>query len=282
VLRAVASDPLSLALRLTLLLLLLQPIGTWPVRAPALLLAAAGLFIPGLAHRGGLWLLLFGVTLLRLALEWPASDNHAYLLCYWCLALWIALRAGDPAASIALSSRLLLVCVFAWATAWKLFLAPEFLAGSFFRITFLLDPRFEDLTRLVAGMSADALEAQRAFLSQHVDGHLFGGLERPAEPARFAAWVWATTLWTIAIEAAIAIAFALRLGWRDALLLVFCVTTFAVAPVAGFGWQLVALGVAQSERKDASVRAIYLGVFALILVFREVPWTGLLLQLSGS
>ena len=63
---------------------------------------------------------------------------------------------------------------------------------------------------------------------------------------------------------------------RHALLLLFCATTYAVAPVEGFGWLLIAMGVAQCDRERVFTRALYLVVYALILVYREVPVARLL------
>jgi len=85
------------------------------------------------------------------------------------------------------------------------------------------------------------------------------------------------TVWTVAIEAAVAAAFLWPAGrglsrYRDALLLLFCITTFAVAPVAGFGWLLIALGVAQSDLSGQRTRGIYLATFVLILFYRDLPW----------
>lgn len=62
-------------------------------------------------------------------------------------------------------------------------------------------------------------------------------------PPRLATVARAMALATVAIEGAIAVAFLLPLGWgiagiRHALLLLFCATTNALAPVAGFGWPL--------------------------------------------
>jgi hypothetical protein len=69
---------------------------------------------------------------------------------------------------------------------------------------------------------------------------------------------------------------------RDAILLTFCVTTYAVATVAGFGWLLLALGVAQCEPGRRKTQLSYLIVFALILFYREVPWVTQLLELAPA
>ena len=274
-------DVTDLVLRLTLLLLLLQPIGNWRVRPLALAVAGAGLLIPKLLRWPGIWALLTFLTAWRLYLEWPVSDNHSYLLCYWCLAIFITLLAEDTAALLARNGRLLIGCAFAFATVWKLALSPDYLEGTFFRVTLLLDPRFEGLTLFAGGLTPDLLEGHRAYLAQHVDGTLFEPFERPLEPASFTRLARMATVWTFAIEASVALAFLWPVGrgasrYRDVLLLLFCLTTFAVAPVAGFGWLLIALGIAQSDPEARRTRWLYLAAFVLILFYRDFPWARLI------
>ena len=52
--------------------------------------------------------------------------------------------------------------------------------------------------------------------------------------------------------------------------------TYAFAPVAGFGWLLLAMGLAQCQDEWTLLRVIYIGMFVLVLFYSEVPWAGLL------
>ncbi len=158
-----ASSVFDLALRLTLLDLLLRPVGDWSVRPFVLALAAAGLLVPGWLRRPGLWLLLTALTALRVILDWPLADNHAYLLGYWCLAVTLSLLVSEPEASLALNGRWLIGLVFAFATFAKV-LSPDYLDGTFFRVTLLTDPRFEGASLLLGGLTPEHLEEQRAAL----------------------------------------------------------------------------------------------------------------------
>ena len=63
---------------------------------------------------------------------------------------------------------------------------------------------------------------------------------------------------------------------RHGLLLTFCFTTYALAPVAGFGWLLAAMGLAQCRPHQSVLRGAYVAVFILILMYAEVPWSGIL------
>jgi hypothetical protein len=274
------ADPVDLALRLTLLDLLLRPIGDWTLRPVLLALAGAGLLVPRVLRTPGLWWLLTFLTGLRVALDYPLPDNHAYLLAYWCLAISLALSVEDTAEFLAQNGRWLIGLVFAFATLWKLALSPDYMDGTFFRVTLLGDPRFEDLSRLVGGLSPDSIESHRETLERHADGGLLeaAGL---VESARFVLLAQVVTIWTVAIEGVLAAAFLWPLGrglsrLRDACLLIFCATTYAIATVDGFGWLLISMGVAQCPPERTRTRALYLGAFALILFYREVPWTTLL------
>ncbi len=278
------------ALRLTLLELLLRPIGNWTIRPFILSLAIIGLLFPRHIRRPVLWLALAGLTGLRVVLDWPLPDNHAYLLCYWCLAVFVCLVSQDADQdtdkSLALNARLLIGLAFAFATLWKLVLSPDYLDGRFLRVSMLTDPRFEGFAQLVGGLSAETFTELRAFVSQHVDGQLFGTFASPQQPTRFIWTAHAATWWTVVMEGAVALSFLWPAGQgpsqvaqlRNVFLLLFCVTVYAVATVAGFAWLLLAMGVAQCESERWKTKLAYLLVFALVLFYRAVPWTGLLLQ----
>jgi hypothetical protein len=215
-------------------------------------------------------------------LDWPLPDNHAYLLCYWCLAISLSLIVEDSAEFLAHNGRWLIGLVFAFTTLWKGVLSPDYANGTFFRVTLLSDPRFEDLSRLAGGLSPDAIASFREALERHADGGMLAAVG-PLEPARFTWLARVATIWTLVIEGVLAVAFL----WprdkgpsrvRDACLLLFCATTYAVATVEGFGWLLISMGIAQCApgRGRRTTRALYLAAFALILFYREVPWTSLL------
>jgi hypothetical protein len=256
--------------------LLLAPIGSWLVRPAVLVLSVAGLLAAGWAASPRFWAVLSALAALRVALDWPMSDNHGYLLAIWCAALAVAFADPRPRARLAQHARLLIGLAFALATLQKIW-APDYLDGTFFRWAFAVDPRFEDLGALL-GRGEEALERTRLWLTAPPHEPLppdAAFVETPALRAAAHGFGWATVL----LEGVVALAFlapsALGPGrLRDAALLVFCAATYAIAPVAGFGWLLLAMGVAQCE--SARRRLLYLAVFALVVIYREVPWLALL------
>jgi len=268
-------SPMILALRLTLLTLLLRPIGDRLFQPFILGLAALGLLLPDRLRWPPLWIALFLLTALRVLFGWPMADNHAYLLCYWCLAVVLAVVAHDPQVCLAFNGRLLIGLAFACATLWKAVLSPDYLDGRFFRVTLLIDPRFESFALLVGGLNMELLESWRQFIAQHVDGQLVEMFNKPPESTRFLWLAYCMTWWTVLLEGVIATAFLWpgerRIAkWRNALLLLFCATTYAVATVEGFGLLLLAMGVAQCKTARKRTYWAYLAVFALVLAYREL------------
>jgi hypothetical protein len=266
----------DLAPRLTLLLLLLVPLGGWQVRPVVLLLAGAGLLGATLLRAPALWLLLALLTGWRAISDWPLADNHAYLLCYWCLAVLLSRWTPDPGAALARSGGLLVGLSFAFATLWKLVLSPDYLDGTFFRVWLLTDHRFEDFTLLVGGLTPSELDASRHFLQPPRtlgEEHLPALVEPPALRAAAALLTWGTA----ALEALIALLFLTPAaprwrGLRHAALLAFCASAYAIAPVASFGWLLLAMGVAACPPGATRWRGAYLACFALLVLHDAIPW----------
>ena len=80
------------------------------------------------------------------------------------------------------------------------------------------------------------------------------------------------TWWTVAIEGLIAVSFLARdrRGMaivRNSLLLVFAISTYMIAPVRGFGWMLMLLGLAQCDERDRSFRPLYLAAIVVIQAY---------------
>jgi len=269
-------EPLAALPLLTLVLLLTATPDQWYLRGPLIALAAVGVVNRDWLAKPVFWYL--AATLLGTAvyLNWEASDNHKYLFVYWALALCgaFSLPRGEQAAALAASSRWLIGLCMLLATLWKLAM-PDYRDASFFEFTLLSDQRFAHFTAAVTGLPLTALAENRALESLLREGHLVGAavesvrLQSAPIVARIA---WLMTWWTVAIEGALAAAFlapdrprTARL--RNALLLVFGATTYGLAPVRGFGWMLMLLGMAQCEERDRAWRPLYVAAIVLIQLY---------------
>jgi hypothetical protein len=232
-----------------------------------------------------LWYVAAGSMALRIAWDWPLADNHMYLLGYWCLAIALALGSNSPAQTLGRAARWLLACAFTLAVVWKGLLSPDFLDGRFFRMTLIVDERFEHLVRLAGGMSLDELDRHRAALVPLGAGAELAPDDSLVEPPQLQRLARALTWGGFATEAALAAAFLVPLShdrrWiRHVLLLAFCAATYALVPVAGFGWLLLAMGACQ--RPSGRVwRLAYIAVWLLVLAGTELPWLGWLADRLG-
>jgi hypothetical protein len=279
---ALPAAAVDLALRLTLLDLLLRPVGNWALRPTIIALAIAGLLNARWLRQPLLWLVLTGLLAARVLLDWPLADNHAYLLAYWCLAIALACMLSEQQGVLALNARLMIGLVFAFACAWKFFGSMDYLDGTFFKVTLILDDRFEGFVQVIAGIDRDTLEALLQHLETHRDTPMSPAPSVPVLPLSLANVALAATAWNLFINAALAFAFLWpgdRLSnARHLLLLVYCVVTYAIATVDGFGWLLLAMGSALCGADQRRLRAVYVVVFVLIIFYREVPWAELILD----
>ena len=134
------------------------------------------------------------------------------------------------------------------------------------------------------------LEADYSSVAQHDSSSKASlpktGLDSDApvyrETQRFV-WFWRTSTWyLLLIEAAVAAAFLLPFrvleGIRDAPLLLFAVSTYAFAPVDGFGWLLLSMGLAQTKPELRTMRLAYVVTFVLVAFLVAVPWSEKLLN----
>ena len=82
-------------LTLTAIILLLRPLDVWWVAPFVLAAACLSLVVRGVRRAPITWLLVAVLVAARIVFVWPLSDNHIYLLAYWCLAIGLALVGPD-------------------------------------------------------------------------------------------------------------------------------------------------------------------------------------------
>lgn len=286
-----STEPLQgtwLPIRMTAVLLLLNGGGTWYVWSMIVILVGLGLVYHSLLRTPALWLCLvicFAIWILRL---WPLVDNHQYLAGYWCLAIFLALSLPDPSKSLTVSARWLLAFVFLWAALWKGVLSQDYRDGRFFTVLLMSDVRFEQRAVLLSGLTLDEVRENRAYLTQGRPD-AYGETVQPTITSlnttpRYSFWVRVVTWSVLAFEATLGLAFLLpRRPLVDAMrhsgLVVFCVGTFAFAPIRSFGWLLLLLGLATVPIERVWLRVVYVTAWCLIALVSHVPWahlTGLL------
>ena len=249
----------------------------------------AAIVWPRLRASALLWLYVALMVVWARLPELLVIDNHHYLIAYWCIALTACLLADPraPGPLVARSARLLVGLTMGFAVIAKL-RSGEFASGDFFEFLLLAGDRFDGLSELVLRVPAEQLAANRAAVETLITPGLqkslvtevvLQGPERVRVAALLLAW------WTLAIEGAAAIAFlwpgrsVLAKAVRHGSLILFALSTYAIATVGAFAWILLILGTAQCEEDERLVRAAYAGTFLLVLLY-ALPW-GDALRASG-
>lgn len=268
---AAQADRVQATCLLTMLLVVLHAGGAWYFQAPTALLAGLGLLVPRLRVSPAFWLGLTCVLAFGNFYNWFAVDNHKFLMTWWCLAIYCALQAPQPDVDLARQARWLLALCFLFAVVWKISV-PDYLDGRFFRHTFLTDARFQTVAVYAGGADREGLLQNRMSVAD-LRNPLGDAREVTlASGPRVALVADLATWWTILIEAVLSAAFMLPGGlWvervRHGLLLVFILTTYAVAPVIPYGWTLLMMGFANCPADWTRMRAGYVTAFMALQIY---------------
>lgn len=262
---------------LTMLLLLVNTADNGLLFTPLAAWFALGAALPRLLRTSFFWYVTATVLGTAVWFTWESADNHRYLFVYWTLALCsvMSLQRSEQPLAMALTSRWLLGLCMLLAVAWKI-ASPDYLSGTFFHFELLADERFAHFANWTSGLSMEQLAENRALRDALTAGYLQGNSLNEAQlhgSGNVASIAQLLTWWTLGIEALIAGLFLTtanfirrpRLVLAASLsLLVFATTTYAVAPVRGFGGILMLLGLAQCEPDQKNLRYAFLLAFVLI------------------
>ncbi len=200
------------------------------------------------------------------AYNWSTFEDHVFFGGYQLVAVGIALTRADFRESIKLQLRWLTGTLFGVAVGWKL-LSSSYVDGSLFRTVLLFDERFDPITLLLGPVSAEALASDRELIDAVGRGEI-AEVQQLESAAALSFLSPLLSVWTIVIEIAIAVAFLAPDRWRAArlrhpALLVFCVTTYAVAPVLGFAVMLSAVGLSLSPGRITQTLYLLVPMLAL-------------------
>lgn len=260
----------------TFAILLLSTEETWVIRVGVVSLAVAGIVDRRLLRSAAYWFAMLAVYVVGVSGLVVVIDNHEFLLGYWLLALALSRLLADPSSGLATSARLLIGFSFAFAVLWK-GLTPDYTSGNAFHSFLLFDPRFIGVGPALSGLSfAEATanyDVSRAVLAIGDADAAVPVFDAPGVRRVALGMTW----WTLAIEGLVAVCFLAPprsfLGRaRHVVLLAFLVTTYVLAPVMGYGWLLIALGVAQAPiEKHRPLLPAFAVAFVLVAVRGTAP-----------
>lgn len=267
---------LNLFLKMTLVLLLLYMNETIYLRVFMPVVLVPGILFHKILNNKYYWLALTGIVcfvylILDLVIYVP---NHKHVYAYALLGITASFFMKDRVgifSNIRHQSKVIIGLCFLFATAGK-FLAPEFLDASFFKFTLSTDARFFGILSLIGDLSKDQLLLNESNLK-----NLVGGSMNPSDsfailvPSNIMEIAHFLTYWTIFLEGLIGISFLLPKRfllskYRNILLVVFMVTTYPIATVAGFAIVLALLGFMQSTEDGRLTHFSYFFLLVFILL----------------
>ena len=130
-------------------------------------------------------------------------------------------------------------------------------------MTLLTDERFADASLVFGGLSREQMAENRKFLEPLPEGAEL--LDPPSfvEPPRLRVFAAVATWGGLLLESLVALLCLIPAEGRiqvarHAAILVFCATTYALAPVAGFGWLIATMGLAQCRSNQRLLRSAYI------------------------
>ncbi len=275
-----ATSPLDLASLLTILLVGFHGFNSWFVKLPSQGLIAVGLIFRDILKSWIFWALLAALTGSRIAVQWQDVDNHKFILFYWLLCMTLAHAVLDLELKqniVLFNARFFLVFIMLAAVAQKLSSA-SYMDASFFEFELLFDRRFRGFVALF-GIDSNIPVQARELLDLLKDPYIeVEGNTLQIAPgfgvpllAKFVTW------YDLAIQAVIGVAFLIRRHMSDLIghiaLLIFIVTAYFAAPVIGFAWTLIILGILLARERFPNMTMTYILMLVVTSLYK-IPWAG--------
>lgn len=255
-------DPLWTVSAMTLVAMVRYEGGAWFYSILNAVLLSLACVFPQVVRREQFWLAVCLVVGSSIVLNWYLLGNHIYLLFYWTLALLLSCFAADRLRMLAQSARWIVGAVFLFALVWKL-VSGDFQSGATMRYFLSATVPLGQSAVALTGLTATQLAHNLAAVERVLSTPQVGPVSLIAPPG-LGVLADVLTRATQALEGWMALIFLaplpVRWHWlREASLLFFFLTAYAVLPVAPFATQLAYLGYAltRSNRFRAAFIAAY-------------------------
>lgn len=263
-----------IVLTTTIILVLLYSSNNQPLEISILVIVILGLLNQQLIRNAKYWFVLSIILIVGNFSLWYVIDNHIYLICIWCIGIFLSLQTFNPQENLKISARFLIGLTFLFAVIQK-FTSIDFINNSFFHFTLLSDPRFSELTNLLGNLPMVEMQQNEIALEAltHSSSMLMSVQLISTRNVHLLAI--AITWWTLFIESLVTLAFlsptkTIINKWRNYFLLTFVLTTYFFAEVVGFAWILIIMGLAQLRESERYLSIYFIIALFLIQLFRLV------------
>lgn len=210
---------------------------------------------------------------------WEQIDNHKYILLYWILSIFFSTLCTDEEISnryLGRTSEFLLFFIFFGAVVQKL-ISVDYLNGSFFAYSLLLDDRFSFLDFM--------FELDKVMFEEFIS-NLHSPLRKSNEQifvlnfsSNLMVFAFIITYFNLVIQLIIEV-FSLSgrpqiLYFFNISLILFILLVYFAAPVIGFGQILCLLAIQKNYYRGSKKISVYIYLIPLLEIY-SLPWRYLL------
>jgi len=238
------------------------------------------LLFPSFLTSPKFWLPILVASIPTVALYWYTIDNHKYLLFYWVIVVSLCSLIKEDSSFLKItgeSARLLMFLTMAAAVLQKT-ISDSYLNGEMFSYFLLTDDRFFFWSSLLSCVTQQDLIYNSELLKEA--GRAVGVAQTPEFQLR--GWeciqpVAHTFTWLNYLDQALlALLVAFRLFdqsiIKHAMIIIFIIGTYLIAPVYGFGWTLCIFGMCYTANQDNKIFNFYLFTLIVLCVYEVFFW----------
>lgn len=247
-------EKLDAVLLLWLLNVMLWGPQYWYTETLMFLVCVPGLIFKPLRYSPLFWWTVAGCLVHMIVINWAWADNHKYVMSYFCVGIAMSLHVTteNRIDVLCTNARCILGLSMIFATIWKL-ISPEYTSGAFFEVLFLTDRRLDGTVALITDLTYGQLLENQDRVRLLREGYMtwVNPESQQLYSTPMVKWLaWVATWWTVFIEGAKGVLFLIPsrgasvFFWRNFTLVLFCFTTYVIAPVPGFGCSLCCMGMA--------------------------------------
>jgi hypothetical protein len=238
------------------------------------------LLFPSFLTSPKFWLPILAAAIPSVVFYWYVIDNHKYLLFYWVIVVSLSSFIKEDSSFLKITgecARLLMLLTMAAAVLQKT-ISGSYLNGEMFSYLLLTDDRFFFWSKLFSCVTQQELiynsemlkQAGRAISNAQALEFQLKGWECVQPVAQYFTWI--NYLDQALLSLLVLFKRFDQSFFKHALIMLFIIGTYLVAPVYGFGWTLCIFGMCFTANQDNKNFNLYLYSLIILCAYEVFLW----------
>ena len=238
------------------------------------------LLFPSFLSSPKFWLPILAAAIPSVAVYWYLIDNHKYLLFYWVIVVSLCSFIKEDSSFLKITgecARLLMLLTMAAAVLQKT-ISDSYLSGEMFSYLLLTDDRFFFWSKLFSCVTQQELiynsemlkQAGLAISNAQALEFQLKGWECIQPVAQY--FTWLNYLDQALLSLLVLFKRFDQSFFKHALIMLFIIGTYLVAPVYGFGWTLCIFGMCFTANQDNKNFNLYLYSLIILCAYEVFLW----------